>query len=229
MGIRVVAVDIGSVGPSSKFAWAAFDAPQRQVMAAGTNPQTAVWARAPGLLSGAGAALVLEMLDGSAPLTSNVRCAPQEPLNLLAAMALWAGMRIDPAELHAEVLVVGGALSRGPRAHECHAQADGCTCVAENRAHCRGMMRYNEPIRLSPPAADAPPPDHVRLAASAYLARFTALPVSTPDPTCAATCDGALTTAWTRWPPAARTWSGTSGGCKKPAGSSPPPSPGGSR
>jgi hypothetical protein len=53
----------------------------------------------------AGLALA-EMLDGSAPLTSNVRCAPQEPFNLLAAMALWAGLRIDPAGLHAEVLVV---------------------------------------------------------------------------------------------------------------------------
>jgi hypothetical protein len=60
MGIRVVAVDIGSVGPSSKFAWAAFDAPGRQVMAAGTDPQTAVSALAPGLLSGARAALLLE-------------------------------------------------------------------------------------------------------------------------------------------------------------------------
>jgi hypothetical protein len=216
MGIRVVAVDIGSVGPSSKFAWAAFDAPERQVMAAGTDPETAVSALAPGLLSGARAALLLEapmsvpvpdgqpdawrtlgkarngegnrpwsagagaaalatglaqgawmlrqptvmvpglavttrpgswrhggaqlllaeafitasgkpeprpagqdaadaaaaglalaeMLDGSAPLTSSVRCASQEPFNLLVAMARWAGLRIDPAELHAEVLVV---------------------------------------------------------------------------------------------------------------------------
>jgi hypothetical protein len=47
-----------------------------------------------------------EMLAGSAPLASSARCAPQEPFNLLAAMALWAGLRIDPAELHAEVLVV---------------------------------------------------------------------------------------------------------------------------
>ena len=53
----------------------------------------------------AGLALA-EMLDGSAPLTSTVRCAPQEPSNLLVAMALWAGLRVDPAELHAEVLVV---------------------------------------------------------------------------------------------------------------------------
>jgi hypothetical protein len=35
------------------------------------------------------------------------------------------------------------------------------------------MMRYNEPLHLSSPAADAPSADHVRLAASAYLARFT--------------------------------------------------------
>jgi hypothetical protein len=216
MGIRVVAVDIGSVGPSPKFAWAAFDAPGRDLIAAGADPETAVSALAPGLLSGARAALLLEapmsvpvpdgqsdawrtlgkarngegnrpwsagagaaalatglaqgawmlrqlavmvpglavttrpgswrhrgaqlllaeafitaagkpeplpagqdaadaaaaglaladMLDGSAPLTSSVRCAPQEPFNLLVAMALWAGLRIDPAELHAEVLVV---------------------------------------------------------------------------------------------------------------------------
>jgi len=40
MGIRVVAVDIGSV-MSSKFAWAAFDAPGRDPIAAGTNPEKA--------------------------------------------------------------------------------------------------------------------------------------------------------------------------------------------
>jgi hypothetical protein len=33
-------------------------------------------------------------------------CRPQDPFNLPAAMALWAGLRIDLAELHAEVLVV---------------------------------------------------------------------------------------------------------------------------
>jgi integrase/recombinase XerD len=36
------------------------------------------------------------------------------------------------------------------------------------------MMRYHEPIDLSSPAADAPSADQVRLAAFAYLARFTA-------------------------------------------------------
>ena len=50
---------------------------------------------------------------------------------------------------------------------------DGCPCAPGNRAHCRGMMRYDEPLHLSSPAADALPADHVRLAASAYLARFT--------------------------------------------------------
>ena len=60
MGIRVVAVDIGSVGQSSKFAWAAFDAPGRDLIADGTDPETAVGELAPGLLAGAQAALLLE-------------------------------------------------------------------------------------------------------------------------------------------------------------------------
>ena len=54
-------------------------------------------------------------------------------------------------------------------------------------------------------------------------------PVSTPNPTCAATWPGAPSAAWTRWPPSARIWSCTSGGCRRSAGSSPPPCPGGSR
>ena len=63
----------------------------------------------------AGLALA-EMLDGSAPLTSIGRCAPQEPFNLLAATALLTGLRIDPAELHAEVLVVAARPElRAPR------------------------------------------------------------------------------------------------------------------
>ena len=60
MSIRVVAVDIGSVGQSSKFAWAAFDAPGHDLIAAGRDPETAVSALARGLLSGAQAALLLE-------------------------------------------------------------------------------------------------------------------------------------------------------------------------
>jgi len=213
---RVVAVDIGSVRPPSKFAWAAFDTPGRDVVDGDTDPQSAVSALVPGLLAGAQAALLLEapmsvpvpggqpdawrglgkarrgeggrpwsagagtgalatglaqgawmfrqlaavvprlavttqpgtwrrggaqlllaeafisasgkpeplpagqhaadavaaglalveVLDSSEPLASRVCCAPHDPFNLLAAMALWAGLRIDPDELRAEVLVV---------------------------------------------------------------------------------------------------------------------------
>lgn len=42
-----------------------------------------------------------------------------------------------------------------------------------NRAHCRGMMRYDEPLHLPSPAAGALPAGHVRLAAVRLLARFT--------------------------------------------------------
>ena len=55
----------------------------------------------------AAAGLVLvELLDNPKTLTSTVCCSPQESFNLLAAMALWAELRIDPGELRAEVLVV---------------------------------------------------------------------------------------------------------------------------
>ena len=43
----------------------------------------------------AGLALA-EMLDSSAPLVSSVCCSPRDSFSLLAAMALWAGLRIDP-------------------------------------------------------------------------------------------------------------------------------------
>jgi hypothetical protein len=60
MGTRVVAVDIGSVRPPSKFAWAAFDAPGRELIKAGEDPETAVSMLTPGLMAGAQAALLLE-------------------------------------------------------------------------------------------------------------------------------------------------------------------------
>jgi hypothetical protein len=68
MGVRVVAVDIGSVGPSSKFAWAAFDAPERDLVADGTNPETAVSELASGLLAGSQAALLLLEAPMSVPV-----------------------------------------------------------------------------------------------------------------------------------------------------------------
>jgi hypothetical protein len=211
-----VGVDIGSVGPPSKFAWAGFDSPGRGVVASGDDPGTAVSALLSGLAEGGRAVLLLEspmsvpvpqgradswrllgrardgegnrpwsagagaavlatglaqgawmlrflaaaapglaattqpahwrrggaqlllaeafvsaagkpvpvsggqhaadataaglamveLLDASGPLGSDVRCSPQESFNLLAAMALWSGLRIDPGELHEEVLVV---------------------------------------------------------------------------------------------------------------------------
>ena len=121
------------------------------------------------------------------------------------------------------------ALSRRRHGHECHAQADGCPCTLGNRAHCRGMMHYNEPLHLSSPAADALPADRVRLAAFAYLARFTGSSREHTESDLRCYLRWCADRGLARWPRAARTWSGTSGGCRKPAGSSPPPSHGGSR
>src|SRR5580658_1225687 len=64
MGTRGVAVDIGSVRPPSKFGWAAFDAPGRDLIQSGDDPETAVSMLAPSLLAGGQAALLLE-----APMT----------------------------------------------------------------------------------------------------------------------------------------------------------------
>lgn len=222
MSIRVVAVDVGSVGPPPKFAWAGFDAPAREPCGSGSDPQTAVaalvaglaWVRqavlllesplsvpvpagedgwrllgkardgegnrpwsagagagalATGLAQGAwmlrqlaeavpglsattqpdlwqagtarlllaeafvsgrgkptplaagqhaadaaaaGLALV-ELLDAARLLASQVRCSPHGSFSLLAAMALWAGLSIDPRELSQEVLVVAPRLQPG--------------------------------------------------------------------------------------------------------------------
>jgi DNA-binding FadR family transcriptional regulator len=54
----VVAVDIGSVRSPSKFAWAGFDAPGRDLVNTGEDPETAVSMLAPGLLAGGQAALL---------------------------------------------------------------------------------------------------------------------------------------------------------------------------
>jgi hypothetical protein len=89
-------------------------------------------------------------------------------------------------------------------------------------------MRYNEPSHVSS-AADALPADQVRLATLAHLARFTgsSRQHTASDLRC-----------YLRWcadrgldPLAARRvdLEQYSGGCKNPAGSSPPPSRGGSR
>src|SRR5260221_14174406 len=48
MGIRVVAVDVGSVGPPSKFGWAAYDVPPPEAVMPGEGPQTGGSARVAG-------------------------------------------------------------------------------------------------------------------------------------------------------------------------------------
>jgi hypothetical protein len=53
----------------------------------------------------AGLALV-RLLDAAGPLASQVRCSPHGSFSLLAAMALWAGLRVDPRELTQDVLVI---------------------------------------------------------------------------------------------------------------------------
>ena len=136
METRVVAVDIGSVAPPSKFAWAAFDAPGRDLVKGGEDPESAVSALAPALLAGAQAVLLLEApmsvpvpgcqpdawrglgkarsREGNRPWSAGAGAgAPATGLaqgawmlRKLAAMALWAKLRIDLAELQEEVLVV---------------------------------------------------------------------------------------------------------------------------
>ncbi len=53
----------------------------------------------------AGRAFV-ELFNDAQAFTSAVHCSPQGSFNLLAAMALWAGLRIDVGELCEEVLVI---------------------------------------------------------------------------------------------------------------------------
>ena len=92
---------------------------------------------------------------------------------------------------------------------------------------CQNMMLSTEPASI-PSAQSGPLPDQLRRAVSASWPASRVRPASTPNLTCAATSPGAPGAAWTRSPPSVLIWSRTSGGCKKPAGSSHPPSPGGS-
>jgi hypothetical protein len=49
---------------------------------------------------------LVDLLNTSAPLASSIYCSPHAPFNLLAAMAMWAGLGIDPSELNQDVLVI---------------------------------------------------------------------------------------------------------------------------
>jgi hypothetical protein len=92
---------------------------------------------------------------------------------------------------------------------------------------CQGMPNLTG-LASAPSHPLAPFTDRLRLAV-ACLAASRAPPATAPNPTSAATSPGARNAAWTRWPPSGRTWICTSGGCRRSAGSSPPPSPGGSQ
>ncbi|MBX9392731.1 hypothetical protein K4749_03780 [Streptomyces sp. TRM72054] len=54
----------------------------------------------------AAARALAERIPALPGATSDVRCAPHRPFNLLAAAAMWAGLDILPDELHQDVLVV---------------------------------------------------------------------------------------------------------------------------
>jgi hypothetical protein len=61
----------------------------------------------------AGLALI-ELLEAAGPLASQVRCSPHGSFSLLAAMALWAGLSIDPRELSQDVLVIASRTQPEP-------------------------------------------------------------------------------------------------------------------
>jgi len=79
------------------------------------------------------------------------------------------------------------------------------------------MMNFTDPASV-PSHPLAPFTDRLRLAVAAYLARFTGSCGEHTESDLRGTWPGALSAAWTRWPPAARTWSCTSGGCRRSAG-----------
>jgi hypothetical protein len=90
------------------------------------------------------------------------------------------------------------------------------------------MKNFTE---LASAASHHPVPftDQLRLAVAAYLARTRAPPVITPNRTCGASSPGGPSAGSTHWPRGARTWSCTSAGCRRSAGSSRPRSRGASR
>lgn len=78
VSIRVVAVDVGSIKPPSRFAWAALDTPERRLIADGEDPETAVQAVLGGLRAGGRAAVLFE-----APMSVPVPPAQHDQWSLL--------------------------------------------------------------------------------------------------------------------------------------------------
>ena len=83
--------------------------------------------------------------------------------------------------------------------------------------------------QLTLTSSDPPFTDRLRLAAAAYLARFKGSSREHTESDLRCYLSWCAEHAWTRSPHDGRTWSCTSGGCRRSAGSSRPPSPAGSR
>jgi hypothetical protein len=102
MGIRVVAVDVGSVRRPSKFAWAAFEPPARDALTFGNDPQSAVTAVVAGLAWRGRAGLLLE-----SPLSVPVPSGQAEGWRLLGKARAGEGNRSWSAGAGAGVLATG--------------------------------------------------------------------------------------------------------------------------
>ena len=88
------------------------------------------------------------------------------------------------------------------------------------RAQCLGMMSFTD-LASVPSDRLVRFTDPLRLAVAAYLARFKGSSRAHTSRTCAVSSPSAQSAGWTRWPRGARTWSCTSGGCRRSATSSP--------
>lgn len=102
MRIRVVAVDVGSVKRPSRFAWAAFDTPQRSAVAGGQDPESAVQAVLHGLRSGHRVALLFE-----APVSIPVPPVQHDQWSLLGRARSGEGNRPWSAGAGAAVIATG--------------------------------------------------------------------------------------------------------------------------
>src|ERR1700683_2957153 len=81
---------------------------------------------------------------------------------------------------------------------------------------CLGMKNFTE-LPSVPPDHVVPFTDQLRLAVAAYLARFKGTSREHTESDLRCYLAGARNAAWTRWLPGGRTWSYTSGECKKSA------------
>ena len=94
--------------------------------------------------------------------------------------------------------------------------------------HCQRMMTFTD-LASVPSHPLAPFTDRLRLAVAAYLARFKGSSRQHTESDLRCYLAWCAERGLDRWPRSDRTWSCTSGGCRRSAGSSPPPSPAGSR